>query len=102
MDFGQLKVVKAWLEDHFDHTLLIDNDDPLRPDFEALADKGACKLITFEDVGMEGTAAFVMDWVGDWVHQQTDGRVWLHSVEVRENNKNSARITRSNPNGDSA
>ena len=94
MDFGQLAEVKQWLEENFDHTMLLDADDPLLPLFRELESKGACKLVLFDDVGMEGTAAYVMDWVGDWVRRQTEGRVWLHSVEVRENDKNSARVTR--------
>ena len=28
MDFGGLKPIKTWLEDLFDHTLLINEDDP--------------------------------------------------------------------------
>jgi 6-pyruvoyltetrahydropterin/6-carboxytetrahydropterin synthase len=94
MDFGDLKAVKSWLEDRFDHTMLLDADDPLIPEFKELESKGACKLVVYPDVGMEGTARYVMDWVGDWVQSETDGRVWLHSVEVRENDKNSARVTR--------
>ena len=85
--------MKLWLEDHFDHTLLLDESDPLLPDFKKLEAKGACKLIVFKDVGMEGTAEYVMSWVGQWVKNKTNGRVWLHSVEVRENDKNSARVT---------
>jgi len=92
MDFGKLKAVKAWLEDVFDHTLLLDSDDPLIPQFRELESKGACKLVVYEDVGMEGTCEFVKKWVDDWLLQETGGRVWLHSVEVRENDKNSARI----------
>ncbi len=94
MDFGQLGEVKQWLEDNFDHTMLLDSDDPLLPLFRELESKGACRLVIYDDVGMEGTAAYVMDWVGEWVRRQTDGRVWLHSVEVRENDKNRARVTR--------
>ena len=90
MDFGQLKPVKAWLEAHFDHTLLLDADDPLLPDFERLAELGAMRLVTFDDVGMEGTAKFVYDWLSQWVEDATDGRVHIVSVEVRENEKNSA------------
>ena len=47
--------------------LLLDEDDPLLSEFEALADKGAMKLITFDDVGMEGTARFVYEWANRWV-----------------------------------
>lgn len=94
MDFGDLKEVKQWLTRMFDHTLLLDSSDPLLPQFEELERQGACKLVVYDDVGMEGTAAFVMDAVGEMVDHATLGRVWLHSVEVRENDKNSARVTR--------
>ena len=90
MDFGDLKPVKAWLEDHFDHTLLLDADDPLLPAFQDLEKHGACKLVVYEDVGMEGSAKFVFDWVAPWVSKHTQGRVSLESVECRENDKNSA------------
>ncbi|MEZ4433662.1 MAG: 6-carboxytetrahydropterin synthase [bacterium] len=35
VDFGGLKVVKSWLTEHFDHTLLLDADDPLLQSFRA-------------------------------------------------------------------
>jgi len=90
MDFGQLGPVKAWLTEHFDHTLLLDADDPLLEKFRALEAEGACRLVVYEDVGMEGTARFVFDWVSAWVAEATDGRVSLERVECRENDKNSA------------
>ncbi|MEC9391373.1 MAG: 6-carboxytetrahydropterin synthase [Myxococcota bacterium] len=93
MDFGKLKPVKAWLEDTFDHTLLLDTGDPLIPQFRAIEEQGGCKLVVYDDVGMEGTCAYVKDWVDRWLEAETGGRVWLHSVEVRENDKNSARLT---------
>ena len=94
MDFGQLKPVKAWLEEHFDHTLLLDADDPLLPEFRALEAKGAARIVVFDDVGMEGTARFVFDWIDAWVRKNTHDRVWVVSVEARENEKNSATVTR--------
>ena len=94
MDFGQLKEVHAWLSERFDHTTLIDADDPLLEDFYALEAKGACKLVVLEDVGMEGTAKFVFDWVDAWVKAKTNERVWLRSVEVRETEKNSAIVSK--------
>lgn len=90
VDFGALKAVKAWLTEHFDHTLLIDADDPLLETFQALERQGACRLVTYADVGMEGTARFVYDWLDPWIRQKTEGRAWVVSVEVRENMKNSA------------
>ena len=90
VDFGMFADVRSWLKTHFDHTLLIDNDDPLRPEFEALHEAGACRLVTYDDVGMEGTARFVYAWLQPWIHAQTQGRAWVVSVEVAENEKNSA------------
>lgn len=90
MDFGKLKPIKEWLEDKFDHTLLLDDKDPLLPDFQELERKGACKLTVLPDVGMEGTAKYVFDYLDVWVEKATNGRVWVHSVECRENEKNSA------------
>ena len=90
MDFGGLKAVKAWLESQFDHTLLLDDDDPLLPEFRILEQKGACRLVTFDDVGMEGSAKYICDHVSQWLVTQTGGRVYVISVEVAENAKNSA------------
>lgn len=93
MDFGGLGEVQKWLQDRYDHTMLLDAADPLLHEFKRLEKLGACKLVVYRDVGMEGTAQHVLDEVGPMVARMTNGRVWLHSVEVRENDKNSARIT---------
>ena len=90
MDFGALGPVKQFLEEHYDHTLLLDSDDPLLPRFRELEAEGACRLVVYEDVGMEGSARFVFDWVSNWLKESTAGRVTLESVECRENDKNSA------------
>ena len=90
MDFGQLKPIKAWLEDHFDHTLLIDRDDPLTETFQNLDALGACKLVQLDDVGMEGSARVVFDYVDQGVASETNDRVYVISVEVEEDPKNSA------------
>lgn len=89
MDYGGLKAVRDWLRDQFDHTLLLDADDPQLEQFRALEQSGACKLNILEDVSMEGTARHVFEHVDQWVKQQTDGRVWVTSVECRENENNS-------------
>ena len=90
MDFGALKPVKSFLEEHFDHTLLLDEDDPLLPRFRELEAEGACRLVILPDVGMEGSAKFVFHWVSNWLREQMGARVELESVECRENDKNSA------------
>ena len=46
MDFGGLKHIKKWLDDQWDHRLLISNDDPLLSDFEKLHEKGIKQVRT--------------------------------------------------------
>lgn len=90
MDFGGLREVKAWLEEVFDHKLLLDSTDPLLESFRSLERKGACSLTILDDVGMEGTAKYVYEHIDAWVKQKTNQRVWVYSVECRENENNSA------------
>ncbi len=89
MDFGALDEVQQWLTAKFDHTLLIDADDPLLSEFRRLDAQGACRLNVFADVSMEGSARFVCDFLDPWVREATGDRVWVLSVECRENEKNS-------------
>ena len=42
------------------------------------------------DVGMEGSAKYIFVYVDEWVQKKTNQRVYLHSVECIENEKNSA------------
>jgi len=90
MDFGGLKVLKSWLEGMFDHTLLICADDPELPLFEQMHARGLCDLRVLPNVSMEATAKVVYEHAQALVHAQTDGRVWVISVECRENDKNAA------------
>lgn len=93
MDFGALRKVKEWLEHMFDHTLLICADDPELETFEALHQRGLCSLRVLPNVSMEATSKYVFDHVQPLIDTATDGRVWILSVECRENDKNSAVYT---------
>lgn len=89
-DFGGMKQVRKWLHDQFDHTLLVSEDDPELATFVDLANKGLVDLRIMPAVGCEQTARFCYDYVSALVARETDGRVWLESVEVREHGGNSA------------
>jgi 6-pyruvoyltetrahydropterin/6-carboxytetrahydropterin synthase len=93
MDFGNLKPVKVLLSEWFDHTLLLNEDDPLLPSFRELDAQGACRLKVMKNCSMEGTARFLYDQVNRIVQDLTQGRVWCTRIEVRENDKNSAFYT---------
>jgi 6-pyruvoyltetrahydropterin/6-carboxytetrahydropterin synthase len=90
MDFGGLRPIKAWLEDIFDHTLLINEDDPELDFFKDMDKRGLCRLRILPNIGMEGSAKYVFDYISNWLLGQTSNRVQVYSVECRENDKNSA------------
>ena len=92
MDFGGLKEVKKWLEHMFDHTFLASSDDPYLEKFKQMDNDGIIQLRILPNAGMEGTAQFVYDHVSAMIKEQTNGRVWITKVEVRENEKNSAYL----------
>lgn len=90
VDFGGLKPFKVMLDELFDHTLLLNQDDPLLEYFRELERLGACKLTVLPNVGMEGTARHLFTQMNEYLLKETRGRAWCVSVEVRENEKNSA------------
>jgi len=89
MDFSGLKAVKAWLEDMFDHTCLINADDPELDTFRDLDARGIIQLRVLPNVSMEATAKYVAEHVGKMLAEDTNDRVYIHALECRENEKNS-------------
>jgi 6-pyruvoyltetrahydropterin/6-carboxytetrahydropterin synthase len=110
MDFGGLKPIKAWLDEQFDHKIVISREDPLLSDFYALARKGGCELTVVSNVGCEAFARnaglYVQQWLNDLEgntikvkDEQTIlrmfgmseyKRVKLYSMECMEHEANSA------------
>ena len=89
-DFGDCKWIKEFLEDTFDHTLVIASDDPEVELFKGLYEKKVCKLWVLDNVGCEKFAELVYDYVVLTLKEKTEGRVSLHSVECFEHGANSA------------
>lgn len=91
-DFGSLRPLKDKLEEWFDHTLLVAEDDPSKAEFERLGQLGLAKLTYVEKTGCEGISDFLYDYVNDQflpIHGYGD-RVWCTKVETREHCNNSA------------
>ena len=78
----------------FDHTLLINEDDPELEFFQEMEKRDLCRLRVMPNVGMEGSAKYVFEYIDQWVKKETGNRVSLYSVECRENEKNSAIFIR--------
>lgn len=95
LDFGGLKPVKAYLEETFDHRMLVAQDDPHLDELTGLAGLGIADPLVVQNVGCEAFAHMVFDFVNAWMtaeHQQgiTERGLRLASVECREHAGNSA------------
>ena len=93
VDYGSpaLKEFKRWLEENFDHTTVLQADDPLARHFKALERDGHCKLTLVHCVSAEGWAMYIAKMLQELIHESTDGRAWVNFVECRENYKNASR-----------
>ncbi len=94
MDFGGLRPLKDKLEEWFDHTLLLAEDDPEFETLNELGKKGLAKITLVEKTGCEGLASFLYEYVNtiflkDYGEAQ---RVWCSKVEVRETENNMAMV----------
>lgn len=90
VDFGGLKVLKSWLEETFDHTVVVDKDDPHIKDLIDLDKKGLAKVVVLEGVGCEKFAEAAFLIANRVVYDMTDGRCFCVSCEVSEHEANSA------------
>ncbi len=80
------------LREQFDHTFLVNADDPLLEDWRRLHEQGALDLRVMDNVGMESTAALVWDWANSLLKQRDGGRSCCWAVEARENSRNAAQV----------
>ena len=87
-DFGDMGFIKDFLEDNFDHILMIASDDPRKEDLYNL--DGVAEIRELPVVGCEAFAEYVYSYVGREVKEQTNERVRLVSVECFEHGANSA------------
>lgn len=91
VDYGDLDELKRHLDYMYDHTLVLDEQDPHMEVFKALESTGVCDIRTHPlGPGMEGTAHYLSEWTDLYLRTKTKGRAWVVSVEARENDKNSS------------
>ena len=92
MDFGGLKPLKGLLEDWFDHTLLVAQDDPMREHLLNLGKLKLAKITGVEKTGCEGIADFLYEYINTIFlpNYGEKDRVWCSKVEVRETDANMA------------
>ena len=91
VDFGifSRNGLKDWLNDMFDHTTLIEKDDPQLESFQWMEELGLLKLQVMDRMGAESVAKLVFDKFNDTFSKTEGGRVKVIKVECFENAKNS-------------
>lgn len=95
MDFGDLRWVKKWLEEQWDHRMLIASDDPLLDMWKQVHEADGINLNIMDVTkghgpGIEGSCKFVFDNINPQIKQLTNNRVWIDTIEIYEHEFNSA------------
>jgi 6-pyruvoyltetrahydropterin/6-carboxytetrahydropterin synthase len=67
VNFGELKPIKVWLEEQFDHKTLVARDDPMLPLFKMLDEIGLIQINVVEATGCEAMARIIYDHVQQWL-----------------------------------
>lgn len=103
VDFGKLKLIKHWIEQKLDHALLINESDPYKDYLvrtlanpENMVTEGMLPPRVFADIRIvpdgscEGLAKYFFETFNEMIGFQTDGRVRVTELTVREDSRNSA------------
>ena len=90
VDFGGFKNngLKEWMNNMFDHTLLLEKDDPYLDIFQSIPE--VCKLVVLDKMGAESLSKIVFEKFNDVLSKTDGGRCRVIKVECFENDKNSA------------
>jgi 6-pyruvoyltetrahydropterin/6-carboxytetrahydropterin synthase len=81
---------KAWMDYMFDHTMLIAEDDPYINAFKEMDRVGVAQVRIVPAVGCEKFAEYIYNKLNPWVLNDSNERVKITQVEVREHEKNTA------------
>ncbi len=90
VDFSSLKTLEKKLHQQFDHTFLVNADDPLLAEWRKLHNQGALDLRVMDNVGMEASAKLVWEWANTLLLKRDNGRTCCWRAEARENKFNAA------------
>ena len=85
-------ILREKLEEWFDHTFLLAQDDPDYNFLKQLGEKKLAKITEVEKTGCEGIAEFLYEYINtiflkDYGEQD---RIWCTKVQVRETDNNMA------------
>ena len=90
VDFGGLKPLKQWLEDNFDHKVVVDANDPKLDFLKSMEAEGIAELTVLDGVGAEKFAEHAFNFADKLVREATDNRCYCVRAECAEHGANSA------------
>lgn len=89
VDFSSLQLLEKKLKQQFDHTFLVNTDDPLLSVWEDLSSQEALDLRVMENVGMEYTSKLIWEWANSILLDKDGGRTCCSRAQAIENHSNS-------------
>ena len=84
VDFSSLKPLENRLKEQFDHTFLVNKDDPLLNYWEKLHDLDALDLRIMDNVGMEFTSELIWRWANEYLQEKDKGCLLYTSPSPRD------------------
>jgi 6-pyruvoyltetrahydropterin/6-carboxytetrahydropterin synthase len=90
IDFGKLKSLKHWIDEHLDHSCVFNEEDPLREAIVKVGGRGVWKPYIVKSCSCEGMALHLHGVFNAMIQQTSNNRVFVTRVEVVEDSKNSA------------
>ena len=90
VDFSSLKPIQNMLSKQFDHTFLVNEDDPLLGTWKKLHNEEAIDLRIMKNVGMESTSKLIWEWANSVLLERDLGRTCCWRAQSNENQYNSA------------
>ncbi len=93
-DFGGFRTLKDFLDEHFDHTLLVAQDDPDLEFIKEIGRRGLAQVREVEKTGCEGLSEFLFEYMNEiWMKENGYGdRVFCRRVKVWETPANFAMV----------
>ncbi len=93
-DFGGFRTLKDFLDQYFDHTLLVSQDDPDLEFFREIGSRGLAQVREVEKTGCEGLSEFLFWYINEmWLEENGYGEsVFCRRVRVFETPNNSAYV----------
>lgn len=101
IDYGDMKSIRAWLKENYDHRTVVAEDDPELETFLRLHDRGLLDLRVIPKVSIEMFALEAGSFVVKWL-AENHPEVALVRAEVREHGSNAATWSPDSKNSDEA